>query len=492
MAKLRDLTRVTVNGKRPVLDPHATLEEQTRAVHSALLVWARINGGTTYRLEGHAGVKAHLNLTSVVRIMSVDMEAGLRTRLQNAISQVLRRTGAAVCLHRHNAAKNEDPVWFVAFQLPENLVIISHYVASRSAGVSSSPPGFAEKDFLSPRERKLLPDEVGENLPAGEVTVTKRQLNLTDEDRAHKAAKAKEIFADRHEENRRKRAELTEQVYEFIATAPVTMTHPELAVLFNREMDTEWHKTTFRNVLRDLEDAGRIASHKETADERLVRGGGHTVKATSPKIYHLPGEDTPRTRLPKGIEPLKSSEQWAADKKKERRSVEDLVFKAMDVPNTPGSGHGAPRTPHMIARAADISDREALEALERLVACGRVFYHPTVHYYAPMTRVRQSTIDKYSGQPMLPEPETELEPEVHTGTSAMPQAPLPQAVVGLSPARQDKVAGIMEAVLDLAQGPADQSDEVETLRQENIELKREVDRLGAAVQGLRQTLEALS
>lgn len=494
------------------------LENSVRFVHAALLEEAA-RRGLRFRYQTRWGFKASMTLSGIVQQLTPDHGTAGRAKLARLVSQVLRQTGSAVCLHR--GEKGGLPTWFVADKLPENIEPIIVYVRGNSARASGDQQGFSERGFLSYEERKLHPEEVGEHLPPGEVTVTtgstqvRRKLNLTDEQRAAAASRLAEQQRVRQEEHRK----LKEQVYEFIATAPIPMTHPELSQLFNAEFKTDWHKTTFRSVLEELVSEGKITYRQETAEERLVRGGGKLPRATGPRIYIMPGDDTPRTTLPKGIEPMKSSQEWADEKKRARESVEKKILRVMDVPNVPSPGGGRPTTVRTIAHAARITEHECEQALRHLINDGKVFYNPGSSQYTVMHRVRKSTIKKWRGktapndlgQPVLPdpdpEPETEPEPRrrrvvsrteqmVHDAIQEMresvernkPQeqpAPLTPTVTDLPAKAQLEVARIVDGVLKLA--AAGRPD----LEQENERLRGEVARLEAAVTGLRTALAAL-
>jgi FtsZ-binding cell division protein ZapB len=515
VATLRDQAKIYVNDRLMRIDEGEPLEESVRTVHSVMLMMAE-RGGEPIVYRGIRGLKKHLNLTRVVTMLTVDHSENDRKVLARLISQVFRQTGAAVCLRHADPHRKLDPVWFVSYELPDSFIVVVQSVRGRSAGVSgSAPTTFNEDLFLRPRERKLLPEEVGETQPPGEVTVTQtatnskkgRKLNLSEEQRQAAAENARRVFANSHAENQRLHDEMVEQLHEFVVTAPIAMSSPEIAVLFNREFGTDWHESTLRMALRELEDAGRISSRKETKAERLVRGGGHPVKATGPKLYGPPEGVPERTQLPRGIEPMKSAVAHAEEKKRERQSLEERVYAAMDVPRVSGTGHGAPRTPHMIAIAADISDREATEVLERLVASGRVFHHPTAMYYAPMSRVRQATLDMYRNgapEPQAPEDLTaeEVEPAAEVrlepaaaapDIGALVRAEVERALAGVAPAAspQPRVTVMGETITELREENETLKTENETLKAENEALKMRTHQLEDVVRGLRQALASM-
>lgn len=453
-------------------------------------------GGEPTVHEGRRGLKAHLNLTRVVQSLTVNHGENDRKVLARMVSQVFRRTGSAVCLAQADPRTKADPVWFVAETLPENLIVVVGYVRGKSAESMSRPPSaFNEDLFLRSGERKLRPEEVGETLPAGEVTVTttaqpdrkkRRSPTLTDEQKRRRA-QSLEPF---HELSRKRRAELTEQVYEFVATAPVPMSHPELSTLFNQEMGTDWHPTTIRTVLMDLHAAGRLAYHEETKAERVVRGGGKSPKARGPRIWHLPGEDAPRTRLPDGIEPVRSGQDWATEQKEERQSLADRVYAVMDVPNRPDTKQYAPRSLGQICKAADVSPDTAQRVLNALVAAGRVFYHPKHNYWSPMSRVTSTTLARYGPGAKQPAP---------AEAAAAPAQPImqPEQLVqeaGLPIDRRTTAGRAIDLVLQLANetGNGHAAAEVKALQAENARLRTEVQKLEQAVAGLKMTLTALS
>lgn len=495
MTALRDAARVSLGGRRMRIDVDEPLEDSVRTLHSVMLAIAEHNGRHD-RQGGLSGYRSHLNLASTVRSLTTDHTPAQRTSLASLLSQVLRKTGAAICLHRADPGKNLDPVWFVASSLPQNLVVVAAHVRGNSAGTKPGPSGFDENRFLSREERKLRPDEVGENQAPGEV-VTKRQAEgltrsgkrrptLTEEQRREAGERLRVIQEERQQEH----AQLRDQVYEFVVTAPIPLTAPELPQLFNAEFGTTWHESTFRSVLKELVDAGRLKARKETREERFVRGGGEMPKATGPMIYQLPGDQSLRTRLPDGIAPVKSSNQWHEERRRERDSVERKIMRVIDVPNL--TGHARPSTVHRIAEEAGLTSAATEAALKHLVAEGKVFYNPGSNNYSPMHRVRQSTIDRWrNGGAHRPAPPAEAEPE--------PEAVLPYVIEPAPPPAAEAapdIAALVRAEVQRAMGTPPPSDHEEferrqELEAENEQLKLKVHQLEDVVRGLRQAMASM-
>jgi hypothetical protein len=488
---LRDTAHISLDGKRLKIEFGEPLEESVRTVHTVLKRIAQSSGQpVTY--DEKPGYRAHANLTATVRNLAPSMPKEDRERLTSLIGQVFRRTGAAVCLHKADPHTKADPVWFVANVLPESLVVVSSYVGGRSAGAAGSPPsGFSEKDFLSRSERKLLPEEVGETLPAGEVTLTvtepkrrqRRSPTLTEEQKRRKAT-ALEPY---HEKVRAKHAELTEQIYELVATSQVPLTPPEAAILINKEYDAEWHETTVRGILGQLRDAGRLTSRPETRAERLVRGGGRSPRAKSPAVWFVPGQDAERTRLPDGITPLRTALDWAAERKLEKQSNADKVYTALDVPNRPETREYAPRSLGQITQATGLSPTTARAVLNHLVNEGKVFYHPKHKYWAPMHRVTSTTLAKYGSrkekaQPApapAPAPEAPSKPEAAPDIAALVHAEVTRALTTL---QQPPVPARMMLLEELTEVRAERDE----LRLENTKLREAIGHLEAALSTLQR------
>lgn len=454
---VRDQAKIFVNGRPMRIETGEPLEDSVRTVHSVMLMYAE-RGGEPVTIEGHRGLKHRMNLTGIVKGLTMDLGENERKVLARMISQVFRATGAARCLRQADPHKNQNPLWFVAYELPDNFVVVVSGIRGKSAESMSrsAPTSFSEDLFLRPNEKRLLPEEVGETQPAGEVTVTttdgvttkqkRKPPTLSDEQIAERTA-ALEPF---HEEARRKRAAFKERVYEYVVTSPVSLSIPEMTQLMNAEAEANGeetlHMTSYRNVVRELVDEGKLGSHKETAEERLVRGGGGLPKAKSPMLFHAPGPWTPRTRLPDGIEPAHPAIEHATRARTERELIDEQVYGVMDRPNT--TGNPVPRTLGKIAEAADLPQRVTFDSLNRLVRAGRVFYNPDLHRYTVMSRVRSTTLERYgngNGNGRKAAPELSLD-EVETKIAKAMDVPnIAGNAAPRTPGRIADAAGLPEA-----------------------------------------------
>lgn len=156
MAQIKDIVRTNLEAPKP----GAPLEDKVEFIHHILRL--RAIGLPIAHRNGHPGYEVKVALKPLVR-EQFGLDSNQADHLNELIRQVLRRTGAAVCVRN---VTGEVPVWFVSQELPKDYVVVSRFVATGGHRLNGT---------LTPtrREMKLTPEEVGENREPAPVTVTK-------------------------------------------------------------------------------------------------------------------------------------------------------------------------------------------------------------------------------------------------------------------------------------------------------------------------------
>ena len=168
MARLADVARLKVGNLPKGVDHNSPLEDQVTYVFTALNQYAKANNWEIYQHGRIPGRKGHVTMTYLIKELFPQASPEERQVTQQIVSSVLRKTGAAICLHRTSPSereKGEKPTWYVSDAMPDNLVVVATH---HKPGQSSLPP-----DRLTQVANKLTPHEAGEDREPNPVTVTR-------------------------------------------------------------------------------------------------------------------------------------------------------------------------------------------------------------------------------------------------------------------------------------------------------------------------------
>lgn len=485
MTKLGDTAKVRVSGSH--VNHRSPIEDQVIEVYRAAKRYADANKFKMHIHNGPygavRGVAGPMILKRLVKQLFPEYTDDEFNTAYSIINQALRKTDAAVCLKRprphaddpNRHDPNDMPVWFIRDQQPGNLVVVTLAQAKRSADVTSRPTGFNEQEFLTPRERRLDKHSVGEDLPPGEVTVSMKSKSADDR-RAEALAAQREATASEHQV-------FVGRVLEEIATSPVPIAPMEIAKLVNEDMDWSFHKSTYRDAIRELVEAGQVVGRQETADEALVRGGGRPPRATRPHLYWpAPGPVPTRTSLPPGIEPSPSAQDLTAQSREE---LERDRGRALEYIQTHKRDE---RRVTYIANALEITVPRAYRVLGSLIDDGTIYENQGRYYHVKSKQVRSTKTAATEAPKSLPsEPpmdtvQTVPSPPAGThgdddGDLALVQRLAAKLGVELPRGDERRVAELETQVQLL-------NEETATLKTENDRLKSQVETLKAAINAL--------
>ena len=389
MSKVGDTARVRRSGshvdhKSPIEDQVVEVFHAAQKLAKAKKFKAHVHNGPYGAVRGVAGP---MTLTQLVRQLFPGYGDDEFRTAYSIINQALRKTDTMVCIRRpvgdpqHRDPK-DLPIWFIRDKMPGNLVVVTLAQAKKSAG-DTPPNRFSEKEFLTPRERRLRPEEAGEDLLPGEITVTRTTTTTEtivqsndDVDQRRRQALAAERERVKQEHER-----FISRVHEEIQTNPVPLTTWDLTYLLNESEGWDFHNTTYRDAVAKLRDAGKIVGRKETDDERLLRGGGSMPKGGRSTLWvAAPGPVPTRTKLPDGIRPYRSAIEWDLARREQleadmRAIVEYIATHRRD----------ERRRTHFINRL-DLTDERLDAALERLLANDEVYVNQGRYYLSGNSR----------------------------------------------------------------------------------------------------------
>ena len=468
------------------VDHSSPIEDQVIEVYQNAKRFALANGFKKHVHNGPYGPVSGLKGPMVLKRLCRQLFPGYSEHdfdtAYSIINQALRKTDACVCLNRGNPkpANGSDeprvlPEWFVRDEMPGNLIVVTLAQAKKSADVTERPTAFDEDRYLTPREKRLLQSEV--ERPAGEVTVTK--TTTTTETTVTRTPEERIApLREHHEQRRQEHKELVERVLLEIQTQPVPVTVRELETIINRDDKTDWEVTTIRSVLKELEEAGRVVKRVETQDEARVRGGGQLPKATRPFLFaSAPGSVPTRTRLPDGIDTLRSAQDYAAEVTQRLLDEEETVMTVLRMP-----GENAKNPPRYLGDLEHLTefDRAQLRAiLERLKGKGLV-RERNHRYYPSDARSAKKTPEEVTVS--LPSDKPEV-----TVQTATPQ-PDPDTVSDQGENEQIVLSLAAKLGVQLPTGDAFRIAELEqennTLHGENERLRNQVAALKAAIAAL--------
>jgi len=474
MPTVGDTARVRVTGTRGVTH-ESPIQDIVKAVYDAAYRYAKDSRFEPYVHHGPRGTRHGLAGPLVMKRLVSQVLPGTPDDKLNTIYgvviQALKKTDSAVCVkmpaHRHSGSdsgplkREQMPVWFVNHKIAGNIVPVVLAQAGKSADQNRTPV-FSERDFLTPREKRLHESEV--ERPAGEVKVTR-----TAEERVLPLKPFQDEMMKQHES-------FVKRVLEEIQTQPVSVSATDLVTIINRDDKTSWNTSTVRNALTKLEKRGQIVKRKETLEEAKLRGGGDPPKATRPMLYaSAPGPVPVRTQLPDGIEPIQSAKAYADKASKALQADRDAILEALKVRSI-----NSPRTVAQIANAAGLPFDRAKTALKSLEADGQVYQNHSSWF---PSFVRQNPRGATPEKSVLP-PTTEVNMVVPTASNQ----PMPDTDENL------RIVLTLAEKLGVTLPTGDTSEleaERDALRTANVDLTGQVEKLTHQVSALKAAIAAL-
>lgn len=474
MTRIAQAARITLRGfDHRGVNHQSPIEDQVALVYQAARHFARVNGFVQTVHRGKPGVRGPMIMAQLVRSLFPELDSETFKTYNSIIYQALRRTDAAVCVHnpehREGAKDNQMPEWFIADAMPDNLVVVALGLRKNSVATSNRPGGtFDENKFLTREEKKLLAEQVGEDQDPGEVTVSRKSPKLTPERRARLADHLKPY----HQQAQAQHAEYTRLILEEIETNPVPLSAPDLGTIIPAS-GLDIHLSTIREIVRELEAAGKIVSRKETPDEALVRGGGEKPRATRPYLFWpAPGPVPTRTRLPDGVKPNVSAGEFARQKKAADAALHDGIVRVLETTGI--------RTPNLIREELDggYTHEQVLAGLEKLQAEGLVYQDRNGRrwFLESRRRVRDEVVE--------PEPQATLEPDPDPEPAPTPTpTPQPEAVKPVTGGTNPYLDQLLEYGRTLvdAQANAGATARIKELETELAKAKETIGHLRAAV-----------
>jgi hypothetical protein len=469
MTRIAQAARITLKGFRNKgVTSSSSIEDQCELVYQAAKHYAQVNGFKPHTHRGKPGLRGNMVMSQVVRSLFPDL-SGDDYKLRNGIiNSVLRRTDAAVCLK--HGIEGEIPEWFVANTMPKNITVVALALKHKSAEGPVGTSAFDEDKFLRPGEKRLRPEETGEDKPPNEVTVKK--LTKSEKDGL---ARRNEAFEKRHAELHEAHLKFLDRLYEEIQTNPIPCTAQDLQKLLHNETGIG-AVTTYTGALRELADAGKVVSRKETPEEALVRGGGEAPRATRPQLWWVaPGPVPERTELPAGIEPQTSAAALSRRSQERRNDLTEKVFDLLNVPK------GLSLT--LLARSLGVSKSEARALVEPLLESGRV-YKGSDHRFRPMARRRHdAAVEAMNGGGQPASPEMVKTP---AGVAAAPVAAAVESAESVENPYLDKLIEYAKTLIQHQQGAGS------GYTQRIAELESELAKAKETIHHLRSALGNLS
>jgi len=303
MASIASQARINLGsfrGDRSV-DEDSPLEDQVALVHQAALHYAKANHFDRITNVHKSGLQGQLVMSQVVGSLFPRVSGDDLKTLRSLIYQVLRNTRSAVCVF-HSA--DTTPTWWISETEPKNLTVAVAYAKNRGARTSMAQ---------TETERKLTPEEAGETVEPGPVTVSQRNP-------AEHLKGQQHVIAERHQR-------LLKRILEEIATNPQPLSSNDLHAILSEETGMV-STTTFSSATAKLVEAGELVFRKETADEARVRGGGEMPLATRPRLYAIaPGPVPTRTAIPDGVTASPSAREIHDRSAAERQAARTAAVK---------------------------------------------------------------------------------------------------------------------------------------------------------------------
>lgn len=467
MATVASAARIRLTGlDTEGIDHESPLEDQVVLVYRAVSHYATVNNWASYNHRGVQGRAGKLVMKRIQAELFPKAGRAQLDKLNGLINQVLRKTDAAVCVvHPHG--RDETPTWFIADRMPAHIVVVALSHAKNQDSYDATKPRSDKEAKIAWHEGRLTPEEAGENMEPGEVTVTRRTPEELEQIRLNALAEQRQRVSDAHQAAVRRIIELVRE------HQPVTVM--DVAHLLAGEEHAIQHHTTIRDVLRETEAAGEVVSRVETDTEALVRGGGSMPKGRRVLLWGMsPGPVPTRTSLPEGIEPYRAAADWSETKKRERDGWCDIVLEALSYTGT--QKDRPPRLVKDLRKRTGLTREQITIALDRLISL-------------ELVEKRNSRYYLFNKKPAVTATNPVQEPDaVDTVQATEPATPAPARV---TQGDDTDLIAQAHAILDklaLANGePA----ELEELRRENERLNGEVARLGRVVTSLRAALTDL-
>lgn len=420
MAQIGQMARVKLKGLNANgINHDSPLEDQVLLVHRALKMHAQASGfkKTTHNSPHNGAVLGYSGPMVLSWILS-DLFPEVTDKDQQLsrnkiISQVLRRTDMAVCLHNPEHGKGESPVWFVSDRAPErgNLVTV---VAWAMRGSNGAP----QATFQSPMtyaERKVTPEEAGENLPPGEVTVRKKEQIMQEVAAAADAVEGTRELGAAAAAQHQRHLEIMDELLELLTQTEVALSIHDIRNLMTR---TKPENSTVRNLvslLQEREDV-KLSVRTEVDSERLIRGGGSYPRGKRVQLYFIGDEVPIRTKLPDGIEPYRPASDWALeetsrrDPERLREAIMEHVNKYYAYRFEDRNASARQRRLKGIAASLGFDEDLVKEALAGLVKEGKLRRDIAYSYWPPKPELpAPPPLPAPPSLPVPAEPKTEVE-----------------------------------------------------------------------------------
>lgn len=440
------------------INENSPLEDQVVLTYRALSHYANLNRWEPHTHRGKSGRKGHVVMKWITQtLFSCDTEDE-QSRLNGLINQVLRKTDAAVCI-KHPEGRGDTPTWFVADSMPNNLVIVALSHAKGKPTPAGTDTGAGTNRFDQERtriENKLTPQEAGEHLPPGEVTVTQAQKNAVPEN------------LKEHVDNvSREHARLREAILETFELVGLPLTALDAAQL----QPTEYGESATRGTVLELEQEGKLVSRIETFEEAKVRGGGSSPRGRRMHLFYpAPGPVPERIRLPDGIEPYRPASEWSRQRAQRLDGICEQILEELSKGHARGAkGNDRPaRTAPKLARLLSLTEDETRQALDRLIQLKLVYVRR--YQYFLMDRKRSARKPQEE-----PPPAQEPQEEPQQTQPSESRAELVNQLVAIA----QRIVNETDA--DSADKIKELESEVERLTGENAKLHSQVTALKAAI-----------
>lgn len=460
------------------VDHLSSLEDQSRLVYEAAREHAAAQNFERFALKGRPGRRGGMVMARITSILFPRATRDELRALNGLVNQVLRQTGAAVCLRRPTDGDDRPPTWFIADEMPADLTLVAIAIARRGSGAAAGAPngsGFSEPAYLRQNERKLTAHEAGEDLPPNEVTVRSTETEQTEQLTGIEARN--DAFEARRRQIVEDHARLKQAVLEQVLTSPVPLTCADVETFLRRDdASFDLTRSAVTHTLRELADEAQLARRRETRDERLVRGGGHLPKAGPAYLYAGPPGPVPaRTQLPDGVDPVRPAKAIHDEVAARRTQLETQVLEVLRK-QYPKQEKNRPRSTGRIAAlipgATAESVKRALLTLERQ---GLVYESSNGNWYDVSRRRGPKRTTREPQQP---------EAALHAAEEAAPVPALVaphDAFAQLNKAMTTLGNAARELVLQTSAKVPVLSVRVAELERENAELREKLDSLRRAL-----------
>lgn len=349
--------------------------------------------------------------------------------------------------------------------------------------------GYAPRREESPRElqqrraeAKITPQEAGEDREPAPVVIRKRKVTTTTTETttAEASSASLEALNAIHRSRRDRHDEMRENAYLSVATNSQPLVAQEVAAELGISSGSA------RDMLHELEAAGRIFSRSETADERHLRAGG-SIKAIPALLYSTVEPVPPRTirRAVEGYLLTPSPTQSHANSKQLdyeffdaiRSYIRNGTFTVADIAKRVNASSEAVRS-----RLRSLLDEKLVHEAGHLSGC--------TLYRVP--RGSETEIRKRFKAAAAVRPGAKAKasrPPARQFSAVQPARALPAAPPEAEPEvfTDDPAAQTLQAIRDLVVGPsvpdAALTAEIERLKAENMDLRAQLETIRRALSG---------